>query len=807
MALKLNKELVETFNCNYIYLLQKTLLPILEDIAKYKYTSDNPDRGCTYFLNGENPNQDNKDLQITGEQFVRVVLECIRVWSRWFPLDYQSYFLSSFKITYEKLVKLGIKFPKIIYFDNVQQYIPNQLIPLSMIIQLRELLKNQTNLSIKQIRNYLAMNPAHFFYQHKYNTYGDFFHQIKNKNPIQKKKVLRKATFLLEREFENLETKKKDPSQNPISSETLQIENLCLQNLYNALSIKVPDLQSQIITLQNKVSSLEKQLLDKEEKINELQNELKQLYQQFSINIKQFLTSNDLSNSELFQTDVTKLKLYYGIYDQTYEIDKLKQHIYKSDIKIEELSDKLDESIKKKNQLFEENKTLNQTILVLERRLIQNSIQPIKNVSTQQCLSECPMNTMTNINQTGNIVQKKEKITGFQNSLLLSLKQQILGYQFNIKTLQIELSKYDKLLQHSGHAHSNSIFSYHTASTQQKIPMYSPQSICQPKSRGSKQITSPFVDYDGKIFAIIPEAFTVKFRQSCLLKKSILYSDDNLQIGVQSNLQQNQQLLINLVLHNRTQELLSNLNIQYQKSQNLQFQVYPNNIQQSIKGNEQVSQKIFISYEQIPYQLLEFQISYYISKQEFSFKVCLPCTINKFFTFLEIPQQTPKTYFYNSKIFQTSFQNQIKQLLPEFQINQINDQFVEALARIQIEKSVFIIQIQSHNHQMQIKLNGTYQDSLVECIVSTYQGLKQLQMQQLQIGLVLLISCLAFFLLGYQWAFSNNQSYDRLRSDDDEQKLEQQLYEQQLKEEKYKQQIEDLKKQLGMITNKKNTKI
>ncbi|CAD8043072.1 unnamed protein product [Paramecium primaurelia] len=721
MALKLNKELVETFNNNYIYTLQKTLLPVLEEIAQYKYTSDDPDRGVTYFLNGESPNQDNRDLQITGEQFVRVVLECIRIWSRWFPLDYQSYYLSSFKITYEKLVKLGVKFPKIIYFDSIEQNIPNQLIPLSMIIQLRELLKNQFNISTKQIRNYLAMNPAHFFYQHKYNTFGDFFHQIKNKNPIQKKKVLRKATFLLEKEFENLETLKKDPQYNPISQETLQIENLCLQNLYNAFSIKVPDLQTQVIQLQNKVASLEKQLLDKEQKINQLQNELQQLQKQFSININQFLTSNNLSNSELFETDITKLKLHYGIYDQSYEIEKLKSLIYKSDFKIEELTDELNQIIRKKNQLFEENKTLNQTILVLERRLLQNTKQPLKSLSTQQCLSEYRQNTMTNISQTGTIVQKKQKSSEFQNTLFLSLRQQLLGQQLYIKTLQSQLIKFDKFLLHSGH--TNSILSYHTASTQYKVPMFSPLSISQPKSRGSKEITTPFVDYDGKIFSIIPDAFTVKFRQSCLLKKTILYSDDNLQIGVQTNLQTNQQLLINLILHNRTQEQMYNCCIAYQKTKNLSFQINPLNIQQSIKGNEQVSQKVFIQFEQIPYQLLEFQIKYTKQQQEYNLNICLPCTINKFFTFLDVPQETPKSYFYNSKLFQTSFQNQIGQLLPEFQINQINEQFVEALARIQIEKSIFLISILSKNHQMQIKLNGNYQDKLVEFIVSTYQGL------------------------------------------------------------------------------------
>ncbi|CAD8043073.1 unnamed protein product [Paramecium primaurelia] len=81
-------------------------------------------------------------------------------------------------------------------------------------------------------------------------------------------------------------------------------------------------------------------------------------------------------------------------------------------------------------------------------------------------------------------------------------------------------------------------------------------------------------------------------------------------------------------------------------------------------------------------------------------------------------------------------------------------------------------------------------------------------MQEIQIGLVLFVSCLAFFLLGYQWAISNQKSYyDSLGSEDDEQKLEQQLNEYKQKEEQYIKQIQDLKKQLGMKTNSKNTDI
>lgn len=65
------------------------------------------------------------------------------------------------------------------------------------------------------------MNPAHYFYQHKYSTYKDFFKQIKTKNPIQKNKILRKATFQLEKEFENLELIKNDVNAHPLSAELL----------------------------------------------------------------------------------------------------------------------------------------------------------------------------------------------------------------------------------------------------------------------------------------------------------------------------------------------------------------------------------------------------------------------------------------------------------------------------------------------------------------------------------------------------------------------------------------------------------
>ncbi|CAD8059358.1 unnamed protein product [Paramecium sonneborni] len=75
------------------------------------------------------------------------------------------------------------------------------------------------------------------------------------------------------------------------------------------------------------------------------------------------------------------------------------------------------------------------------------------------------------------------------------------------------------------------------------------------------------------------------------------------------------------------------------------------------------------------------------------------------------------------------------------------------------------------------------------------------QIQQLEIGIVLLVACLSFFFLGYQWANSQQNSYnDSIGSEEDNehQKLDQQVREYKEREKQFQQQIEDLKKQLAM---------
>jgi hypothetical protein len=70
-------------------------------------------------------------------------LECLFVWARWFPIDPENFKLSAFKITYEKLVYLKVKFPALTYFDfhDVKKNLPETGVPREMLAELRTLTK------------------------------------------------------------------------------------------------------------------------------------------------------------------------------------------------------------------------------------------------------------------------------------------------------------------------------------------------------------------------------------------------------------------------------------------------------------------------------------------------------------------------------------------------------------------------------------------------------------------------------------------------------------------------------------------
>ena len=48
-----------------------------------------------------------EELAKTGNSFLRLILECIWVWSKWFPVDPDTSRVSVYRVTLEKLVRIG----------------------------------------------------------------------------------------------------------------------------------------------------------------------------------------------------------------------------------------------------------------------------------------------------------------------------------------------------------------------------------------------------------------------------------------------------------------------------------------------------------------------------------------------------------------------------------------------------------------------------------------------------------------------------------------------------------------------------
>ena len=76
---------------------------MLEMIALYKCEDSSEDRGRTLF----SPHPTREEAQV-GNSFLRLILECLRVWSKWFPIDPATLKMSNYKICYEKLIRMGL---------------------------------------------------------------------------------------------------------------------------------------------------------------------------------------------------------------------------------------------------------------------------------------------------------------------------------------------------------------------------------------------------------------------------------------------------------------------------------------------------------------------------------------------------------------------------------------------------------------------------------------------------------------------------------------------------------------------------
>jgi hypothetical protein len=77
-----------------------------------------------------------------GNSFFRLTLECLWVWSKWFPIDPDTQQVSQYRITFEKLIKLGVQFCKLEYFtyEEVEKHMPEQMVPTKILQECRHVI-------------------------------------------------------------------------------------------------------------------------------------------------------------------------------------------------------------------------------------------------------------------------------------------------------------------------------------------------------------------------------------------------------------------------------------------------------------------------------------------------------------------------------------------------------------------------------------------------------------------------------------------------------------------------------------------
>ncbi|CAD8194770.1 unnamed protein product [Paramecium pentaurelia] len=112
-GLKVVKDCIEKFNNKFKNQVKNELIELIYEVAIYRIQVNDDLRGNTYF---ENPD-DEKAIKQFGASYIRLALDCIRVWSLWFP---------DFKIYGERLEKEQGYLPDIVYFkqDLINKHIP-----------------------------------------------------------------------------------------------------------------------------------------------------------------------------------------------------------------------------------------------------------------------------------------------------------------------------------------------------------------------------------------------------------------------------------------------------------------------------------------------------------------------------------------------------------------------------------------------------------------------------------------------------------------------------------------------------------
>ncbi|CAD8208603.1 unnamed protein product [Paramecium octaurelia] len=104
-GLKIVKDCIEKFNSDFRNRVKNELLELIYEVATYRIKDIDDSRGTTYFKNPEHE----KQIEQYGASYIRLALDCIRVWAMWFP---------EFKGHGQKLEKEQGYLPKINYFKQ-----------------------------------------------------------------------------------------------------------------------------------------------------------------------------------------------------------------------------------------------------------------------------------------------------------------------------------------------------------------------------------------------------------------------------------------------------------------------------------------------------------------------------------------------------------------------------------------------------------------------------------------------------------------------------------------------------------------
>ncbi|CAD8065902.1 unnamed protein product [Paramecium primaurelia] len=703
LTLKFNKELAETFNEDYIHLMQKIVLPKMEQIALFQNDSKDCDRGKLYFLGNQKPHQGNKELQAIGDQFLRVTLECIRIWGRWFPLDKIHHRLSLYRVAYERLYNLGIQFPEIQYFDLNQVHInlPSTFPPLSMMMQLKSVLSEHSRSSTKEICRYLESHLPEEYHQTQYSSFAELFQTIVKKHIIKKNKQARLANLFLERDPKYQEVKKMEDHEEWTQLQRLQIENQQLTYLNNMHQQKMQDLQKQIIETQNQNSLLSQNIKEQQLLIERYDTNFKLLekkYEKLFEDYKKNYPSKTPYILATYEKNIAEFRIEYGLSYSEIECHKLRAENEYLRKQLDESDSMYDKIKHDKDVLLTENKLLSARISQLAQKIAKGTKVEKDN---SQTLEDFKL-----YKQKSNLVQY-EQVMICQKRQITQLKEQLL--KMNDKKYSVTSQTWGVSTKSDSRRNINELQACNISSQKQSNNQ-------KTTHRQSKIIMPPILEYDPTIFAVNPAIFNTRFRQACFTSKAIIHQDEQIQITTQTQLKF-KKLFITLSIENKSNIKLIGFKLQLKEIEQLIAYVL-DEIKSDLNPGEMQQIKLEISIKEIPYILQEAQISFMDKNIQF----VIPCTINKYLTFKSC-EQIPQSFFYQCKPFLTGFQNSIPNLLPEFEVISQSDTEISVLASADYNEEEYEIMISCRKSMMQIKMNGVYNDKLVKTIISTYQGL------------------------------------------------------------------------------------